>query len=321
VRKSCLPKRSSPNSCIVCSAVAEALTLSKLPLIITQYLGRNTQAVVQLQKLSRLLDIPIFTSCPSNVCVPFSEDNFIGVSISGKIPLLAEADVVLVIDVDVPWIPANCRPSDNARVFVIDCDPLKDRMGMGIANVGAEMICKADAEAALSQILAEFGDNLKRKQDVHHQRRETIREIRNEWLRSLSHAEERPAGHQAPITVSQLLAVLRNTIAKSTTSAGNNILILNEAITGHPLVWGHMQVDTPGGMLCSGSSALGWALGAGVGSKLAGKYELVVAIVGDGSFMFGIPSSAYWMSRRYQAVRVFFSLSFMIIILHLTSRF
>jgi hypothetical protein len=28
-------------------------------------------------------------------------------------------------------------------------------------------------------------------------------------------------------------------------------------------------------------------------------YELIVAIVGDGSFLFGVPSSAFWMARRY----------------------
>jgi len=29
------------------------------------------------------------------------------------------------------------------------------------------------------------------------------------------------------------------------------------------------------------------------------NYELIVVIVGDGSFIFGVPSAAYWMARRY----------------------
>ena len=63
-------------------------------------------------------------------------------------------------------------------------------------------------------------------------------------------------------------------------------------------------------MITSGGSSLGWALGAAVGASIAGRaadgglplHELIVAIVGDGSFMFGVPSSAYWMARKYEAV-------------------
>ena len=32
------------------------------------------------------------------------------------------------------------------------------------------------------------------------------------------------------------------------------------------------------------------------------KHELVVVIVGDGSYLFGVPSSAYWMARKYDTV-------------------
>jgi thiamine pyrophosphate-dependent acetolactate synthase large subunit-like protein len=30
-----------------------------------------------------------------------------------------------------------------------------------------------------------------------------------------------------------------------------------------------------------------------------GKDKFVAAVVGDGTFLFGVPSSFYWMSRRY----------------------
>jgi len=61
----------------------------------------------------------------------------------------------------------------------------------------------------------------------------------------------------------------------------------------------------PGSLISSGGSSLGWALGAAVGAYIGGEvdkkgYELLVVIVGDGSYMFGVPSSAYWMARKYQ---------------------
>jgi len=48
---------------------------------------------------------------------------------------------------------------------------------------------------------------------------------------------------------------------------------------------------------------VGWFGGAAVGAKLglmhAGKPKFVTAVVGDGTFLFSVPSSVYWMSRRY----------------------
>lgn len=62
-------------------------------------------------------------------------------------------------------------------------------------------------------------------------------------------------------------------------------------------------------LLTSGGSSLGWGLGAAIGAILAGQADeryakdLVTLIVGDGSFIFGVPSAAFWMARRYETVR------------------
>jgi thiamine pyrophosphate-dependent acetolactate synthase large subunit-like protein len=58
---------------------------------------------------------------------------------------------------------------------------------------------------------------------------------------------------------------------------------------------------------------VGWFGGASIGAKLGlmhmGKQKFVTAIVGDGTFLFGVPASFYWMSRRY-------SLPFLTIVLN-----
>lgn len=85
-------------------------------------------------------------------------------------------------------------------------------------------------------------------------------------------------------------------------------LVMNEAISNYAHVWNHMMPTLPGSVLSSGASSLGWALGAAIGAKLAGdawpehRKELITCVVGDGSFLFGVPSTAYWMARRYEAV-------------------
>jgi acetolactate synthase-1/2/3 large subunit len=88
----------------------------------------------------------------------------------------------------------------------------------------------------------------------------------------------------------------------------SDFLVLNEAISNYAHVWNHMVPVFPGSVLSSGASSLGWALGAAIGAKLAGdawpehRKELIACVVGDGSFLFGVPSTAYWMARRYDAV-------------------
>jgi acetolactate synthase-1/2/3 large subunit len=46
---------------------------------------------------------------------------------------------------------------------------------------------------------------------------------------------------------------------------------------------------------------LGWAIGAGLGAKLARPELPIVAICGDGSFNFGVPTAAFWSAHRAKA--------------------
>jgi acetolactate synthase I/II/III large subunit len=54
-------------------------------------------------------------------------------------------------------------------------------------------------------------------------------------------------------------------------------------------------------MLTSGGGSLGWNGGAAIGAKLAHPDKTIVALTGDGSYMFSVPSSVHWMARRYDA--------------------
>jgi len=65
-------------------------------------------------------------------------------------PRLAEADVVLVIDGDVPWIPTINRPADDAPIFHIDIDPLKEQIPLWY--IKARRSFRADAATALGQL-------------------------------------------------------------------------------------------------------------------------------------------------------------------------
>ena len=71
---------------------------------------------------------------------------------------LAQADVVLVIDSDVPWIGAVSHPRAGARIFHIDADPLKVQMPLWY--IGAAMQCAADAAVGVAADSRGRGESL-----------------------------------------------------------------------------------------------------------------------------------------------------------------
>ena len=81
--------------------------------------------------------------------------------------------------------------------------------------------------------------------------------------------------------------------------AGTDALVLTEAITNYQVVAEHLRTSRPGSLLGSGGGSLGWAGGGAVGAKLACAERAVVCLTGDGSFLFGVPSSAQWVAQRY----------------------
>ena len=79
-----------------------------------------------------------------------------------------------------------------------------------------------------------------------------------------------------------------------------------EAVTNTVFVADNIQPTLPGSWINCGGGGLGWSGGGALGIKLAseiengkGKGKFVVQIVGDGTFLFSVPGSVYWICQRY----------------------
>jgi thiamine pyrophosphate-dependent acetolactate synthase large subunit-like protein len=72
-----------------------------------------------------------------------------------------------------------------------------------------------------------------------------------------------------------------------------------EAVTNTFFVADNLQCTLPGTWINCGGGGLGWSGGGALGIKLASPIKFVVQIVGDGTFLFSVPSSVYWISQRY----------------------
>ena len=269
--------------------LAEKLAAARRPLIVTSYLGRNPDAVDALQTLCAQLGIGVMESVPSYVNLPHDSPFYLGNFWNDpqRNDDLAEADLVLVIDSDVPWIPSKNSPRPECQVYHVDVDPLKEQMPLWY--IEAHRSFRADAELAIRAISEAARELDLSSQEVaekkaHYAARSEARRAR------LAAAETRGSG----LSIARLMAALRPHIDAQS-------IVMNEGITNYQPVFDHLAPVRPGAMFASGGGSLGWNGGAAIGAKMARPDATVVAISGDGCYMFTTPSTVHWIARRYGA--------------------
>ncbi|MDX3905440.1 MAG: thiamine pyrophosphate-requiring protein [Pigmentiphaga sp.] len=261
----------------------DALAQAKRPLVLTTYLGRNTAAVGRLVELSELLGLPVAEIAPQYVNFPGDHPHHAGYR---RNALVAEADLILMLDVDVPWIVSRTGPSTGARLFHIDADPVKEDMGFW--HFPAERSYRADSDYVLQQLL-----------DAGRQRKQPVPADRQQWILA---ARERVAAAPLPplsvkqggITVKQLTLAVRELVNERT-------VVVCEEPSGTETILSTLRMSRPGSFYVNGGSGLGWGINAAVGVKLADPQAEVIALTGDGSYLFGVPSSTYWVAQTYGA--------------------
>lgn len=266
--------------------LARALAGAKRPLIVTSYAGRNPAAVPELRKLCERTGTAVLEQSPVCLNFPLEHPLYMGNRWSEphQEPALAEADIVLVLDSDAPWVPSVSKPNPNAKIFHIDVDPLKQDIPLWY--IKARRVFRADVATALAQINAAL-DGIKidaasvKERTAHYGK---LSKARMEALAKL----EQPKG---VITAESFTAALRKHI-------DGNTIILSEMITNYPMIPNHLRPSAP--YYLSGGSSLGWNGGAAIGAKLAHPDKMVIAMSGDGSYMFSVPSSVHWMARKYE---------------------
>ena len=269
--------------------LVDAMQKAERPLIVTSYLGRNLRAVAELVRFCGRLGVGVLESVPNYVNYPHDDELYQGNQWNHPFQnaALAEADFVLVIDSDVPWIPTVSKPSAVAHVAVIDVDPIKQSMPLW--HIKARQSFRADAATALAQMNARL-DAIAIDARARERRRAHYRARHRARVAALGRLES--PGHDV-IAPEYLTACVRRQI-------GEDAIVVNEGITNYPAICDHMARVKPGTMFTSGGGSLGWNGGAAIGMKLAAPDKTFVALTGDGSFMFSAPSTVHWMARRYQ---------------------
>ncbi|SFE89523.1 thiamine pyrophosphate-requiring protein [Alteribacillus iranensis] len=262
------------------------------PLIITSYLGRNSEAVKELVRLCDKTAIPVIESIPHQMNFPADHPMHLGSqwNTAEQNEHLAEADFILVIDSDVPWIQMKNKPSEKAVVYYLDVDPLKEEMPLWY--IPSKRFLKADSYTVLSQLNQFIDENCTLNKTIINERWKKYSSIHQRMVEEKRKLEQ---AESDMITPEYLTACVRDVIDEEET------IILNEGITSYGAISNHIELNTPGSYYGSGAGSLGWNGGAAVGMKLAKPEKTVVSLTGDGSYLFSVPSSVHWMSKRYHA--------------------
>ena len=277
------PARAAVPDKAAIAEVAAWLAAADRPLIITSSLGRDARAVSALETVAERFALPVNCHVPKTHCMSTDQPMHLGFDPG---PLLKEADLVVVIESDVPWVPSRVSPPADAKIVHIGADPLFGRYPM--RGFPGDLAIAGDAATALGMLeeaLAGHGAKLNAKVDA---RRPKLAAMRASQRESLDQAHARFARERPihPAAVSRAVDRVR----------GEDGILVNEL--GALIEF--MQFTKPGTYFsASPAGGLGWGLGAALGAKLAAPDRLVIATIGDGSYMFGNPTPAHYVSRAH----------------------
>lgn len=281
--------------------VAALLAGAENPLIITNSAGRNPKAWHALAGFAERYAIPVVQYRNRYMSIPTNHPMNLGYELK---PLLEIADVIVAIDVAVPWLPAADKVRDDAKVIHMGPDPLHSYVPLRGHPCDIGLACATHAGLrALDEAMAEHEAPAKGRIE---KRRAALagrwKEMREGWRKRLESVKSETPLH--PAWVTHCIDTIKD----------DDTIVIKES----PLMLQFIDFSRPGTMLNAGAaSGLGHGLGCALGAKLAARDRLVIGTHGDGSYMFGNPISAHYVgaeqnlpvltvifnNRRWQAVR------------------
>lgn len=278
--------------------ITEALVQAKRPLVITGYAGRNRECPEQLVKLANAIPgLRVFDSGGSDMCFPMNHRASQGFRLATH-DCTRDADVILIVDCDVPWIPSLNPPPKDARIYHVDVDPLNYMMPVSFFPANGRW--RADSYTALSQLNAHIASTPSLVKALFHpkfvQRWDELGRKHEARMSAISQLPD--IAPQAPLTAHNIGALLKRHLPA-------DAVYIVEAVTCAQSLSDQLQPAIPGTWINAGGTGIGWSNGAALGAKLGldasgGPPRFVCQIVGDGSYMCASPASAAWVAAKYK---------------------
>ncbi len=256
--------------------VAGWLREARNPLIVTSDAGQHAEAFDALSRLAERLAIAVVEYRPRVASLPSDHPMHAGFDATALLP---DADLVIVVDSDVPWLPSAAQPSPDARVVHLGIDPLHARYPM--RTFPADLAIEGGSAGALRQLDEHVGELSPVAQSARDERYQRLA------ARHAARREERRRQAVDKMTAAWVTRCI-DELRDEHTVLVNEYPLLSEELT-HRRAHSFFALSSAGG--------LGWATGAALGIKLARPEATVIAGVGDGAYLFGNPTPTHMVGR------------------------
>ena len=266
--------------------IAAALAGAEAPVLVTSRVGRTAAGFAAVEALADLAGLPVTGRLDTGTVNISSRHPSNLPNAAAGAAANAAADVILIVESDVPWLPGAVSLRADVQVFHVDPDPAK--ASMPLWSYPVDVAVQADGPAALTAIAAELAGIAAGQPEVGRRLADRVARLR-----------DRAAGRPGPEPLAGPLTPLGVMSALNQVIDAEDIVI-EEAVTNAPAVYEGLERTRPGTLTGPTGPGLGWALGGSLGVKLARPDRRVIAVTGDGAFLFGVPTSALMMAAEWE---------------------
>ncbi|HKJ61931.1 MAG TPA: thiamine pyrophosphate-requiring protein, partial [Hyphomicrobiales bacterium] len=274
------PARAAPDRTALAEA-AEILASAKKPVIFAQRGAGSADGFEALARLAGEWGIPVVQYWAIQLAMATDHEMAAGIDPE---PWISEADAILAIDALAPWSPQIHKPDAKCKIIHLGGDPLYARFP--VRNFRADIALVGDTGEVIQALESAMSGHREKFESRIAPRRKKVRErtaaIREQAL------EKAKAGSAAPMTKDWVSLCLSDAIA------GYRATVLSEL--GCPLPPFTLR-DHQSWYQEPHSGGLGWSFPAAMGMQLADPDRLVVATMGDGSYMFANPVACHQIAE------------------------
>lgn len=271
-----------PPDPVATRALLRIVAHARMPVIVTSRAGSDPRAVALLETFAERFAIPVVEFRPRYLSLPNTHAMHGGYEIA---PWLDDADAIIVLDCDVPWIPSAKAPRPGIPVVHVGPDPLFSRYP--VRSFRSDLTIEATSLALLEALVARSDDLAGAIEGIGGpaaiaDRRAAI-EHRNAARRAGVERQVVSGAQRSPMGLAHVSRCLSEALPA-------DAIMVNE----YSLVPAAMTLASAGSFFGSSPvGGLGWGVPAAMGAKLASPGRLVVAAVGDGSYEFANPVACH----------------------------
>jgi acetolactate synthase-1/2/3 large subunit len=263
------------------AAAAKVLAEAENPVIFAQHGTGSAEAFAALSELAAVWGISVCQYWALALAIPTDHPM---AAEANPTKLIERADAILVLDALAPWSPEQHRPRPDCTIIQMAQDPLASRTP--VRNFRSDISIACDLSDGILALKAAMDARRPQNADQLTRRRETVAaENTKARDKTLASAE---AGRDGIMTKEWVSLCLSRALE------GQDATVLSELgcpmapmTLGHHRAW--YQEPHAGG--------LGWSFPAALGMQLADRERLIVATMGDGSYMFANPVACHQIAE------------------------